>query len=213
VRISATPIVRFLIGVSLVLSACDAEPNARQSYVPAGGPLGQIGSDPDKPDDPWSAGSPPGGVIVQSPGPACSPAPCAVSGGLVIRFANLNRAWVPPSASSRFDVQPRTPKPGFHYVRIDLSFEAISGEHFVSADQVRLRDALGYSQSTTTAGTGNCGGLLAMTTIAAPAKFGPLTVCFEAGGPSDGSLAMLWYPGESSYASSPTTRGIVIPLD
>lgn len=42
-----------------------ADPN----YVPAGAPLGMIGTDPDDPSDPWSAAAPPGGVIVQTPGP------------------------------------------------------------------------------------------------------------------------------------------------
>jgi N-acetylmuramoyl-L-alanine amidase len=46
-----------------------ADPN----YVPAGAPIGQIGSDPDDPDDPWSAAAPPGGVIVQTPGPTAAP--------------------------------------------------------------------------------------------------------------------------------------------
>src|SRR4029077_6384000 len=46
-----------------------ADPN----YVPAGAPLGQIGSDPDDPSDPWSAAAPPGGVIVQTPGPTAGP--------------------------------------------------------------------------------------------------------------------------------------------
>jgi N-acetylmuramoyl-L-alanine amidase len=46
-----------------------ADPN----FVPAGAPLGQIGSDPDDPNDPWSAAAPPGGVIVQSPGPSAGP--------------------------------------------------------------------------------------------------------------------------------------------
>ena len=43
------------------------------NYVPAGAPLGMIGTDPDDPDDPWSAAAPPGGVIVQTPGPTASP--------------------------------------------------------------------------------------------------------------------------------------------
>ena len=43
------------------------------NYVPAGAPLGQIGSDPDDPSDPWSAAAPPGGVIVQTPGPTAAP--------------------------------------------------------------------------------------------------------------------------------------------
>src|SRR5437867_9100029 len=42
-------------------------------YVPAGAPLGMIGSDPDDPDDPWSAAAPPGGVVLQTPGPRASP--------------------------------------------------------------------------------------------------------------------------------------------
>jgi N-acetylmuramoyl-L-alanine amidase len=46
-----------------------ADPN----FVPAGAPLGQIGSDPGDPDDPWSAAAPPGGVIVQTPGPTSGP--------------------------------------------------------------------------------------------------------------------------------------------
>jgi N-acetylmuramoyl-L-alanine amidase len=48
-------------------------PGADPNYVPAGAPLGMIGADPDDPDDPWSAAAPPGGVIVQSPGPNASP--------------------------------------------------------------------------------------------------------------------------------------------
>jgi len=46
-----------------------ADPN----FVPAGAPLGQIGSDPDDPTDPWSAAAPPGGVILQTPGPTAGP--------------------------------------------------------------------------------------------------------------------------------------------
>jgi N-acetylmuramoyl-L-alanine amidase len=46
-----------------------ADPN----FVPAGAPLGQIGSDPDDPSDPWSAAAPPGGVIVQTPGATARP--------------------------------------------------------------------------------------------------------------------------------------------
>jgi N-acetylmuramoyl-L-alanine amidase-like protein len=42
-------------------------------FVPAGAPLGMIGTDPDDPDDAWSAEAPPGGVIVQTPGPTASP--------------------------------------------------------------------------------------------------------------------------------------------
>ncbi|TME62385.1 MAG: N-acetylmuramoyl-L-alanine amidase [Chloroflexi bacterium] len=42
-------------------------------FVPAGAPLGQIGTDPGDPDDPWSAAAPPGGVILQTPGPSASP--------------------------------------------------------------------------------------------------------------------------------------------
>ena len=46
---------------------------ADSNLVPAGAPLGQIGSDPDDPSDPWSAAAPPGGVIVQTPGPTAGP--------------------------------------------------------------------------------------------------------------------------------------------
>jgi N-acetylmuramoyl-L-alanine amidase len=47
-------------------------PGAQANYVPAGAPLGMIGTDPDDPDDPWSAAAPPGGVILQTPGPTAS---------------------------------------------------------------------------------------------------------------------------------------------
>jgi N-acetylmuramoyl-L-alanine amidase len=46
-----------------------ADPN----YFPAGAPLGMIGTDPDDPDDPWSAAAPPGGAILQTPGPTAGP--------------------------------------------------------------------------------------------------------------------------------------------
>lgn len=46
-----------------------ADPN----FVPAGAPLGMIATDPDDPSDPWSAAAPPGGVIVQPPGPTAGP--------------------------------------------------------------------------------------------------------------------------------------------
>jgi len=48
-------------------------PAADPNFVPGGAPLGQIGSDPDDPSDPWSAAAPPGGVIVQTPGPTAGP--------------------------------------------------------------------------------------------------------------------------------------------
>jgi N-acetylmuramoyl-L-alanine amidase len=48
-------------------------PAADANFVPAGAPLGQIGSDPDDPTDPWSAAAPPGGVVVQTPGPTAGP--------------------------------------------------------------------------------------------------------------------------------------------
>ena len=48
-------------------------PAADSNFVPAGAPLGQIGFDPDDPSDPWSAAAPPGGVIVQTPGPTTGP--------------------------------------------------------------------------------------------------------------------------------------------
>jgi N-acetylmuramoyl-L-alanine amidase len=48
-------------------------PTADPHFVPAGAPLGMIGTDPDDPDDPWSAAAPPGGAIVETPGPSANP--------------------------------------------------------------------------------------------------------------------------------------------
>src|SRR5437870_12777433 len=56
------------IKVGLVIGAA-TDPN----FVPAGAPIGQIGSDPGDPDDPWSAAAPPGGVVVLTPGPTAGP--------------------------------------------------------------------------------------------------------------------------------------------
>ena len=56
--------------VQVVRSIADV---SEPGYVPAGAPLGMIGTDPGDPNDPWSAEAPPGGVIVQSPGPLASP--------------------------------------------------------------------------------------------------------------------------------------------
>ncbi len=47
-------------------------PGVDANYVPAGAPLGMIGTDPDDPSDPGSAAAPPGGVILQTPGPTAS---------------------------------------------------------------------------------------------------------------------------------------------
>ncbi|HEV8535495.1 MAG TPA: N-acetylmuramoyl-L-alanine amidase [Candidatus Limnocylindria bacterium] len=55
------------LGLSVGFPATDPR------FVPAGAPLGMIGSDPDDPDDPWSAAAPPGGAVVETPGPTASP--------------------------------------------------------------------------------------------------------------------------------------------
>jgi len=57
-------------GLPIAKSLPDA---AAPGYVPGGAPLGMIGTDPDDPDDPWSAEAPPGGAILQTPGPTASP--------------------------------------------------------------------------------------------------------------------------------------------
>lgn len=49
-----------------------AGPMVDANFVPAGAPLGMIGTDPGDPDDPWSAAAPPGGVVVETPGPTAS---------------------------------------------------------------------------------------------------------------------------------------------
>lgn len=57
-------------GAPIAVSPTDARV---PGYIPGGAPLGMIGTDPDDPDDPWSAEAPPGGAILQTPGPTASP--------------------------------------------------------------------------------------------------------------------------------------------
>jgi N-acetylmuramoyl-L-alanine amidase len=82
-RIVPAVVAVVAIGAAVVLVATTAStgvqlgsikigPATDPNYVPAGAPLGMIGADPDDPDDPWSAAAPPGGVIVQRPGPTAS---------------------------------------------------------------------------------------------------------------------------------------------
>jgi len=92
-------------------------------------------------------------------------------------------------------------------VRVEVSFEAQSGEYTVGAAQVRLRDALGYAHEVT-----GCTSKYDTTNLAAPSKLGPIALCFEAGGTPEGPLAILWYPGISPFATQLGTP-IVIRLD
>src|SRR5207248_2400852 len=75
---------------------------------------------------------------------ACAPSPCATSKGLVLLVSGVDRNWQPPVPTSKYETKP-TPKPGFHFVRLQVAFQDRSGEHDVGSG-LQLEDPLAYTQ-------------------------------------------------------------------
>jgi hypothetical protein len=117
----------------------------------------------------------------------CAPAPCAVLGGIKLTVSDINRNWpVPKDALVK-------PDPGYHLVRLQVTFTDESGEHEVSPYGLNLRDPLGYQHSASPfLGTG-CETARGAA-LAPGGKVGPTPLCFEAGGPVDGPLKLIWIP-------------------
>jgi hypothetical protein len=127
-----------------------------------------------------------------SPAPqACSPSPCASSHGLVLLVSAVDRNWQPPSPRASYETKP-TPKPGFHFVRLQVAFQDQSGEHAVYSG-LELEDPLGYTQFASLSYEDYCR-FTSGTTLAPGGSTQPEPLCYEVGGPVDGKLTLLWTP-------------------
>ncbi len=128
---------------------------------------------------------------------ACSPSPCASSRGLVLVVSAVDRNWQPPPPTKSYETKP-TPKPGFHFVRLQVAFQDQSGEHHVNPDVLQLEDSLGYSQGASVSYEDYCGSVFGSSTTLAPGgSTQPVWLCYEAGGRVDGKLTLIWTPDAS----------------
>lgn len=101
----------------------------------------------------------------------------------------------PPNESiPQFNMAPR---PGFHIVRVVIGFQIVDhSEHEILPGGVFLTDALGQFQITdpfldeATCATSLGGAYFP------GAKITPTPLCFEAGGPVDGTLTVTWSGGD-----------------
>lgn len=142
-----------------------------------------------------------------SPKASCAPQPCAVEDGVLLLISDVNRAYQPRNLPD-YAQKNATPRPGFHWVRLQVTFIDQQGEHEVSPYSVDLRDALGYQQAP--------GGLLfdpacqsvGGSALALGGRLGPTPICFEAGGDPKGSLTVVWIP---SGLTGPQ-RGAELPI-
>lgn len=136
-------------------------------------------------------------AAVATPEPAtgssgCGPNPCATVGGVTLSVSTVNLSYHPPG--DQLDPSVLTPQAGFHFVRLEVVFHDVSGEHEVSPFDLNLKDALGYQQAP------ELGGLIpgcqtaSEGALAAGGTLGPTPVCFQAGGPIDGRLTLIWIP-------------------
>jgi hypothetical protein len=139
----------------------------------------------------------------------CQPKPCAVFQGVTLTVSNIDRDYKPQDVPS-YEQSNASPRPGFHFVRLEATFTVQSGEHEIDPlDTVQLKDSLGYQQS---------GLALFMVdphcnppsgaTVAAGSKYGPVPLCFEAGGSTTGPLTLVWIPSALTGAQP----GVEIPL-
>jgi hypothetical protein len=125
----------------------------------------------------------------------CQPKPCASFQGVTLLASNVDRNYQPKDVPS-YEQSNASPRPGFHFVRLEVTFTVQSGEHEIDPlDSVQLKDSLGYQQS---------GLALFMVdphcnapsgaTVAGGSKYGPVPLCFEAGGSTTGQLTLVWIP-------------------
>jgi hypothetical protein len=151
----------------------------------------------------------------------CSPKPCALVDGLQISVSDLERSAVAPAGAT--DRPPQS-----HYVRLRLSFVAVSGDHTVwdpgafmlidqegpdsmtsSAPGVSLshqyahRDNFcGATPPSTGSGGGNIGPPLAQ--LKPGQRFGPFQMCFWVRGSVNQRLTYAWWP-----FNAPDTPGVL----
>lgn len=149
--------------------------------------------------------------------PPCGPAPCADYQGFVLQVAAVKRDLYPGAGGMD------TPGPGFHLVRVTISFSDVTGEHgYNEGFDLSLIDSTGTAQSGLSTGDGQgCPTFLPVAQDMAPGGHsGPFDVCYPAGGPVRGPLTLAWTPDfnmtgcESLPAGvEPKPTGILVRAD
>jgi hypothetical protein len=153
------------------------------------GPL--PGASPTRTSGAAHSASPPEATLV-----ACTPPPCATVDGLELLVVHMDRDYRPNDLPSwaRNDA---SPPPGFHFVRLVVTFVDQVGEHEVSPYDITLTDALGYPQVALGALSVDDPACITASgaTLAAGGRLGPTPMCFQAGGLPRGPLALEWLAG------------------
>jgi len=171
-------------------------------------------------------------VAISSP---CSPQPCALVGGLEIMISNVDRNATPPLNDP--------PRPaGSHYLRLDVSFLAVTGTHTVydprAATPIVIDEdgpdtstnsapgaAITYNMAnpdyfcgppptpSATAG-GAIGGNVAppLATLGPGERVGPVQMCFWVRGPVNQRLTYAWWPSGIPNTPGILYKPVTIPL-
>jgi len=159
----------------------------------------------------------------------CSPKPCALVNGLQVIVSDLERdAAVPAGATDR--------PPQSHYVRLRLSFVAVSGDHTVldpggfmlidedgpdsmtsSAPGVSLSHKYAHRDNScgaTPPSSGSGGGNVAppLAQLKAGQRFGPLQMCFWVRGAVNQNFTYVWWPFNAPDTPGVLYRPVEIPL-
>lgn len=137
-----------------------------------------------------------GRSVSTQPAAACSPQPCATLNGVTLQVSNVDRNYVPKDLPSYLSQSQVAPQPGFHRVRLEVTFVDVSGEHEVSASNVQLVDALGYQQGGSALDFEDpaCTAKNGSASMAPGGRLGPIPLCFDAGGATAGRLKLVWIP-------------------
>ena len=125
-------------------------------------------------------------VVMSSP---CQPHPCGAHDGVTLLVSSAQAAT---SLSRSYITE--SPPPGFHYVRLDIEFRVVSGEHLVKPyDDVALVDSTGHKHFITEVlGADGCNNNLGGTTVGPGGQYGPFSLCFLAGDPITAPMAIDW---------------------
>jgi len=114
-------------------------------------------------------------------------------GGLRLTVNSVDRNYQPKGIPNFLKSQ-AVPKPGFHFVRVVVTFTGLAGEHEASTYAVNLKDALGYQQSPNALfADPDCRPMSGLTLVAG-GHLGPAPLCFEAGGDPAKPMTLIWTP-------------------
>jgi hypothetical protein len=131
----------------------------------------------------------------------CQPKPCASIQGVTLSVSNIDRDFKPAqyptgSVGGLAGLTPPSPRPSYHFVRVEVTFRVTQGSHELDPLVLNLKDPLGYQQPADLfidpAGKGcdtTQGGLYGQ-----GSTLGPTPVCFEVAGPINGALTLIWIP-------------------